>query len=69
VLGTRAGQIGEMSYTYPLLSCLELHLWGKVTPVEPRYGSYPWWYWDPWYWDSWHWRRYPYPFWRIYPPY
>jgi outer membrane lipoprotein len=69
VLGARAGQIGEMQYTYPLLSCLELHLWPQVMAIEPRYGVYPWWYWEPWPWDYWRWRRYPYPYWRSYGPY
>lgn len=69
ILGAQAGQIGEMPYTYPLVSCLEVHLWPRVVVVEPRYGPYPWWYRDPWYWDYWRWRRYPYPYRGPYPPY
>jgi starvation-inducible outer membrane lipoprotein len=69
VLGARAGQIGEMQYTYPLISCLELYLWPQAEVSGPRYGFYPWWYWEPWPWDYWYWRRYPYPYWRPYAPY
>ena len=64
VLGARTGQIGELDYTYPLLSCLELHLWPQALPV-PRYYyyGYPW---DPW-WDPWYWRPYYYRYWGPYP--
>ena len=67
VLGARAGKIGELPYTYPLVSCLEIHLWPRVVVSEPRYGPYPWWYRDPWYWDYGRWRYYPY--WGPYPPF
>ena len=62
VLGTRKGRVGEVEYTYPLISCLELHLWAEPVPTPYLYDPYPWWYWDPWY------RRpYFYPYWRLYP--
>ena len=69
VLGTRLGQVGELEYTYPLISCLELHLWPQLVPTPPGYAPYPWWYWDPWYWDPWYWRPYRRPFWRPLHPY
>ena len=47
VLGARAGQIGDMQYTYPLVGCVELYLWPKVETVAPYYGVSPWWYWGP----------------------
>ena len=59
VLGVRKGTIGEVEYTYPLLSCVELYLWPE--PVRPvSYTPYPRWYWwDPWYWDyPWFWGPY-----------
>jgi outer membrane lipoprotein len=68
VLGTRAGQIGEMQYTYPLIGCVELYLWPRLDAVEAPYGVYPWWYWGPGYWDYWRWRHSPYPFWQPYFP-
>jgi outer membrane lipoprotein len=69
VLGTRSGRIGELEYTYPLISCLELRLWPQTVAVPPPYGPYPWWYWDPWYWDPWYFRPYRSPFWRPFHPY
>lgn len=69
VLGWRTGPVGELEYAYPLLSCLELHLWPRLVPATPRYAPYPWWYWDPWYWDPWYRRPYHHPFWRPGYPY
>jgi outer membrane lipoprotein len=65
VLGARTGKVGEIEYTYPLISCLELHLWPQRIPGPQRYEPYPWWYWGPpWYWPPpWYWRPYRYPFW------
>ena len=45
VLGSRTDTIGEITYVYPLLACLEVHLW------QPRVyiANYPpWWYYDYW---------------------
>ncbi len=64
VLGVRTGKVGEMDYTYPLISCLELHLWPERRP--PGYAPYPWWYRDPWYWDPWYRHGWYHPFWRPY---
>jgi len=69
VLGTRSGYIGELEYTYPLVSCLELHLWPQTVAVPPRYGPYPWGYWDSSWGDPWYWRPHRYPFWRPFHPY
>jgi outer membrane lipoprotein len=70
VLGARTGQIGEIEYTYPLLDCLELHLWPQPVPALSGYAPYPGWYWYPWYWwDPWYRRPYRYPFWGPYYPY
>jgi outer membrane lipoprotein len=66
VLGLRKGQIGEMEYSYPFISCLEIHLWPE--PVPQQYEPYPWWYWDP-FWAPWYWWPYGYPFWRHHYPY
>lgn len=56
VLGSYTGKVGEVTYTYPLISCEEIYLWPRRIAVAPPY-SY-----DPWYWPP-----YPYPFWRVYP--
>ena len=61
VLGSSAGQIGDMQYTYPLVGCVELYLWPKVEAVAPRYRVHPWWYGGPGYWG--YWRPYPPPWW------
>ena len=60
VLGRRQGTVGEVEYVYPLISCIELHLWSEPLQAFP-YEPYPWWYWDPWYrMHPWHWRpHYP----------
>lgn len=48
--GTRTAPLDEIEYTYPVVSCLELHLWPEPVQVVPRY---PLWYWDdPWYWPQ-----------------
>jgi outer membrane lipoprotein len=62
VLGTRTGQIGELTYTYPLISCVELHLWPRYVSAPGYYYAYPW-FWDPWYWDPWYWHPYYYRYW------
>jgi outer membrane lipoprotein len=66
ILGLRTGQIGELDYTYPLLSCLELHLWPQAVAGWP-YSSYAY-PWNPW-WDPWYGRPYPYRYWGPYYPY
>lgn len=62
VLGKHQGRIGQMAYTYPLISCLELHLWTQAETVPYGYDPYPWWRWDPWLWDPWYRRPYGHPF-------
>jgi outer membrane lipoprotein len=64
VLGTRTGPVGEVQYTYPLIDCLELHLWPQPVLLSPQYAPYP-----PWYWDPWYWRPYRRPFGRPWYPY
>jgi outer membrane lipoprotein len=38
VLGTRTGTVGEITYVYPLLACLEVYLW---PPMPDTRISYP----------------------------
>ncbi len=62
VLGSHTGQVGEVEYRYPLLDCLEIHLWSQPVAYqyEPFYiGQYwePWYGWYPWYWRSYHFRH------------
>ena len=53
VKGKKIQRLGEMDYTYPLISAKEIHLW----PVEKKdrvyypypYWHYPWWY-GPYWW-------------------
>jgi len=58
VLGTRPGHVGALDYTYPLVSCVELHLWPQANRYFYAYPAWYWnpWYWDPWYWDVWYWQ-------------
>lgn len=52
VLGSRMDTVGEITYVYPLLSCLEVHLWPPRSSVTYAYPpGYPYGYW------------WPYPFW------
>lgn len=45
VLGTRSDTLGAITYVYPLLACLEVHLWASRVSV----AAYPpWWYSDYW---------------------
>ena len=53
VEGKKIQRLGEIEYTYPLISAKEIHLW----PVEKDdrfypypYWHYPWWYHPYWYW-------------------
>jgi len=55
--GKRVLPLGEIQYTYPLISVKEIHLWRrktdeKVYPYPYPYWHYPWWwhhpYWGPW---------------------
>ena len=61
VLGTRTDAVGEMTYVYPLLACLEVHLW---PPLSDYRVLYPYDYGWPWY-SGWSWYG-PY-LWRPYP--
>jgi outer membrane lipoprotein len=45
VLGTRSDTIGEITYVYPLLACLEVHLWPPRVSIA---DAPPWWYYDYW---------------------
>jgi len=52
--GKKIQRLGEIEYTYPLISAREIHLW----PVEKKdrvyypcpYWHYPWWYHPYWHW-------------------
>ena len=56
VLGARPDTVGEITYVYPLLACLEVYLW----PPKPDYRTvYPYGYWWPWYYPYW-WQPYPF---------
>ena len=70
VIGSRKMPLGEIEYTYPVVTIRELHLWPERS--KERYAPYPYWYypgwydpwydpwWDPWYGPWWHhhrWRR------------
>jgi outer membrane lipoprotein len=60
VIGSYTGKVGNAQYIYPLISCIELHLWPKLIGIsvyEPGYFVRPW-YWYP---------LDPYPL--FYPPY
>lgn len=49
VLGAYTDKIGDTAYVYPLLTCLEIHLWPpKPITAYPVYSSWYWWDWWPW---------------------
>ena len=65
VLGTYTGNVGEVDYLYPLISCEEIHLFPTASAEFRRYSAYPWWYGDP-YFYPWRVGPYPYAFWGPY---
>lgn len=52
VIGTHKGKVGEVSYVYPLITCLEMHLFPYPTRTAGyRYYPAPWYRYPwPWYW-------------------
>jgi outer membrane lipoprotein len=65
VQGSYTGQIGEVDYVYPLISCEEIHLFPTTSAELRRYPRYPWWYDDPFFYP-WTVGPYPYGFWGRY---
>jgi len=65
VLGSYVGKVGEVDYTYPLISCAETHLLPTASAESRRYAAYPWWYGDP-YFYPWTVGPYPHAFWGPY---
>jgi outer membrane lipoprotein len=67
VVGSYVGKVGEVDYTYPLISCEEAHLFPSASTELRRYASYPWWYGEPTFYP-WVIGPYPYafraPYWR-----
>lgn len=58
VLGSHTDKIGEAEYVYPLISCLEIHLWPqKMMTPYPADPAWHWWDWGPWPGPFW-WRPY-----------
>lgn len=55
VQGKRVMPLGEIQYTYPVLSVREIYLWPEMSKerLSPYpYWGYPWWrdpFWRPWY--------------------
>lgn len=64
VLGRHTGQVGETEYVYPLISCIETHLWPRITSTNTYYGYYDAYPWYPHLYDY-HW----YPFYGLPYPY
>ena len=65
VLGSYVGKVGEVDYTYPLISCGEVHLFPTASAELRRSTPYPWWYGAP-YFHPWVVAPYPYAFWGPY---
>ena len=65
VLGSYVGKVGEVDYSYPLISCEETHLLPPASAELYRYAGYPWWYSTP-YFYSWTVDPYPHAFWGPY---
>ena len=63
VIGSRTDTVGEITYVYPLVSCLEVHLWPSQSAVTSSPPGYPYGYWWPAYYPFW-WRHHAWhPFW------
>lgn len=60
IIGQKVMPIGDIDYTYPVLSPREIHLWREVEKAQYPYGPHLWWWWDYPYW--------PYPGWHPYRP-
>jgi outer membrane lipoprotein len=60
VIGCRERKLGNLTYIYPVIEAMEIHLWSKEGRyIEPYYPYYdPWYY--PWYRRPY---RYRYPYW------
>jgi outer membrane lipoprotein len=63
VLGSYMGKVGEIDYTYPLISCDEMHLLPSASAELQRSTAYSWWYSMPYYYP---WTVGPYPHWGPY---
>ena len=64
VIGSRTDTVGEITYVYPLLSCLEVHLWPPRSSVVYYPPEYPYGYWWPPYYYPFWWRHHAWhPFW------
>jgi outer membrane lipoprotein len=48
VQGKKIQRLGEIDYTYPLISAKKIHLW-PVAKEDRVYYPYPWWYGPYWY--------------------
>lgn len=53
VQGKRIQPLGEIDYTYPLISAKEIHLW-SVEKEERFYYPYPYWHYPWWYGPYWY---------------
>jgi len=63
VLGSSMGKVGEVDYTYPLISCDEIHLLPQASTELQRYTTSPWWYGTPYFYP---WSVGPSPSWGPY---
>jgi outer membrane lipoprotein len=56
IRGKRVMPLGEIQYTYPVITVKEIHLWPEASKerVAPYpYWGYPWWWYDP-FWRPWY---------------
>ncbi len=61
VEGQETRPLDQIQYTYPVMSCQELHLWPNQPPA-PYYSPYPYGYYGPG-WGGWPGYPYWYPYW------
>jgi outer membrane lipoprotein len=56
VQGKKIQRLGEIDYSYPLISAREIHLWPveKQNRTQHYYCPYPYWYYPRWYYPYWY---------------
>ncbi|MCK4389520.1 MAG: Slp family lipoprotein [Desulfobacterales bacterium] len=54
IQGKKIQRLGEIDYTYPLISAKEIHLWPPKKEERVFYYPYPYWHYPWWYGPYWY---------------